>query len=187
MKNAPVKKIDQSMEKWKTFSDVDLWVQEAASLFATVPGASAEYVAAYMGKPVATVKQAFSHPVVRERIKSLEFMILQKQSELTDDITQIRGDSVKRLKEVAPTASARDAIAIARFACEVHPDRAFVKMERTEHRHDHTHRATGDLLESLKQRHLSASQPIQIEAQVIEDDEEPIEVQSTQELAEAMS
>lgn len=186
MSNVAVKRIDQSMGNWKTFADVDLWVQEAASLIATVPGANIEYVAAWMGKPVATMKQVLGHPVVKERIKTLEFGILQKQSQLTDDITQIRGDSVKRLKEIAPEASAKDAIAIAKFACEVHPDRAFVKMERKEHRHDHSHRATGDLLDSLKQRHLAASKPIQIEAQVIDDEDEVGEHDnSAQELVEA--
>lgn len=177
--------LKDSMQNWQRMEDVDFWVQEAASLYATVPGASVEYVAAYLGRGKDMVKTAFSHPVVQAHIKSLEFQILKGQNQIAEDLTEIRSNSIDRIKELVPEASIKDTLAIAKFACEVHPDRKFVKLEKKQHDHQHTHRASNELLNTLKQRHLTATKPIQIEAQVTDYEPEQHDENYVPELVEA--
>lgn len=161
------------MQEWKRLEDVDPWVQEAASLYATVAGASVDYVASYMGKSEKLVKAAFEHPVVKAYVQKLQFRVLQKQSELTEELSEIRSTSISRINECLPEASIKDAIAALKLSAEIHPDRAFVKMEKREEKHTHSHQVSGNLLEELKQRHLVAVKPaIQVEAHVVEDDTE---------------
>lgn len=162
-----------SMKEWKRIEDVDFWVQEAASLIATVPGANTKYVAAHMQKGEEQLKRALAHPVVKEHIARLEFEVIKARGAyvagVTDTMTRVVEKSVQRIEECLPEASLKDAVAAARFACEVHPDSTFKKTERKEHNHTHQHYASGALLETLKQRNAA---PIEIEAQVVDEEDD---------------
>lgn len=178
----PAATLKKPVSEWKVLDDVDHWVREAASLYATVPGASEEYVAAYMNRPIATVKQAFASRPVQEYIRKLEFKVMQKRAELTEDLTEIRETSISRIKECLSEASLKDAIAAGKWASEVHPDRHLVKMEKREEKHTHNHHVTGNLIDELKQRHLAAVKPvIQVEAEVIEPDDDNQQPEETEE------
>jgi hypothetical protein len=159
--------IEQQEEKWKRIEDAPHWVREAASLLATVPGASIDYVAYYLGHTAKTLKTAVEQRVVQEHIKSLQFQVLKKRDEhvkgVTEDLTSIIEGSVKRLKECLPEATPKEAIAMARFACEVHPEHTFTKLERSEHKHEHQHHVSGAQINMLKERHLTAKQPVVID------------------------
>lgn len=166
------------MRDWKRLEDVDPWVQEAASLFATVPGATTDLVAAYLARGKDQVKLALSHPVVKRHIESLQFQIIKARndhfSKVKDKLTDIQEGAVDRMLDVLPEANAKEIVAIAKYVAEVHPDRLFVKMEKVDHKHEHTHRVTGVNIDELKQRHLaiaSKPDPIEVEAEVVEEPE----------------
>lgn len=183
-----MKSLEEQMQGWATYDDVAPWVQEAASLLATVPGCELTHIAGYMQKSVEYTKLALSHWLVKQHIASLKFQVAKGQAEhvkgVSDNLTSIVERSVERIEELMPEASMKDAIAAAKFACEVHPNREFVKMEKREEKHTHTHHHSGALLDELKQRHLTAiKQPaIDVKAQV---DDSLDEVAEAREFEEA--
>ena len=161
-----------SSNEWETFRDAPQWVQEAASLIATIPGATPEQVAAYLGHSPETMRRVMASPAIQARIRELEFKIIQRNSALTEELSALRVAAITRAREKLPEASVKEALDAAKFASDYHPDRLFVKVERREEKHTHEHQVSGKLLEEIKQRALtvSARPAITVDAEVIDDD-----------------
>jgi hypothetical protein len=157
--------------EWQTLDDVPQWAQECASLIATVPGLRNEQIAAYLGRSKQVIEELLESAPIQDYIARLQLDIVRKRQDSTEDMSNLRDKSIKRCLEVIEEADPKDAVAIAKFAADYHPDRAFVKMEKREERVTHTHKAGGALLAALKERHHeltnTKSAPIEIDCDVV--------------------
>lgn len=159
------------VESWSTISDAPPWVRECASLLATVPGLRTDAAARFIGRTKDAVEAALSSEVVQEYMSALQISIVQRRSETIGKMTDLRERAINRCIEVIDEAEPKDAVAIAKMAMDYHPDRELVRMEKRQESVTHTHKVSGELLNTLKQRHLeitnSANTPIEIEAEVL--------------------
>lgn len=150
---------------WSDWREAPQWVQETASLYATIPGLDIKTLAAYMRRSPATVREVLDSPAIATRVKALQLECIRKGSQLTEKMTELRAKAVGRALEKLEEASIKEAIEVAKFASDYHPDRMMTKLERKEETVTHHHHASGQLLDTLKQRHLTVvkSAPIPVE------------------------
>jgi hypothetical protein len=163
----------ERIEEWREFADVDEWVKEAASLYATTPALKVEMIASYMEKPVEVVKTAFAHALVQQYINRLQADVVLKRNGSANTLTEIRETAYEKILAMVKSGevSLKDLTAVAKFASDYNPDREFTKMERREERITHTHQVSGHTLQALKERHMlacSPTEPIQVVAEEID-------------------
>jgi len=155
---------------WDSWRDAPQWVQEAASLYATVPGLDFKTLATYMRRSPGMIKEVLEHPEIEARVKSLQLECIRKGSQLTEAMSSLREKAIERALEKLPEATMKEAIDVAKFASDYHPDRMLTKLERKEETVTHNHHVSGQLLDGLKQRHLTVvrSAPISVTAIPVE-------------------
>jgi len=164
----------ERIEEWQEFADVDEWVKEAASLYATTPALKVEMIASYMSKPVDVLKACFAHPLVQQYINRLQADVVLKRNGSANTLTEIRETAYEKILAMVKNGevSLKDLTAVAKFASDYNPDREFTKMERREERITHTHQVSGHVIAAMKERHMLACEPrqtIQVEAEVVEE------------------
>lgn len=132
------------------------WAREATSLIATVPGVTPEVVAGYLGRSKETVKWLMQHPLVKQRVHTLQLQIIKNKADLTEKLSGLRERAIDHAIKKLPDASVKEALEVAKFASDYHPDRHFTKLERREEKHTHEHRIGGNLIEDVRNNHLAA-------------------------------